>query len=100
MKFLFPHFGFVLKRLIGFVRFYLGSLVAVFAGFVFPRFDVEFVFLAVLNHGKLRRFAFIELRFGGGDAGVSIRELFGVDSELRANFVQPHIQRLQVEQVL
>ena len=90
----------MLKGLIGFVRFYLRSLVAVLAGFVLPRFDIEFIFFAVFDYRELRGFAFIELRFRGGDASVSISKLFGIDSELPANIVKAHIHRLQVEQVL
>jgi len=68
----FGHLHFVLEGLVGFVGFYLGSLVAILADAVFPRFHVELEFFAVFEGRELGGFALLQLRFGGGGSRIGI----------------------------
>src|ERR1700733_6457295 len=58
-NFFFRHLHFVLQSFVSFVRFNLGSLIFVLPYFFLPSVDVEFVFLAIFDGGKLRGFAVI-----------------------------------------
>jgi len=71
--FVFGHLRFVLKRFVGFVRFYLEHLVFIFADSLLPLLDVEFVSFAVFDGGELGSLALLDVGASGRDAGVDFR---------------------------
>ena len=96
----FRHLYFMLERLVGFVRFDLRSLVAVFADSFLELLNVQFVFFAVFDYGELFGFAFGEVGLRGGDTSIRIREFFRVCGKVRANVMQPYVDRLQSQKIL
>ncbi len=84
----------MLKSLIGFVGFYLGALVAVFADAFFVLLDVELVFLAVFYRGELRGFALLEFGFRGSDSRIEIGDFLWKSGQAGANVVEPHVYAL------
>ena len=98
--FLFGELHFMLERAVGFVGLDLRSLVAIFADAVFPAFDVELVFFAVLHVGELRGFARVNAGFRGGDARIGIGDFLREFRKPGADVGQADVHILEVEKIL
>lgn len=98
--FCFGHFHFVLQRFVGFVGFYLRSLIFVFAYAVFVLFDVEFVFLAVFDGSELGGFGGVEFSLRAVHASFDFGGLFGEFSDAGADGLQAGVHALKLHQVL
>ncbi len=90
----------VLQRLVGFVGFYFGTLLAVLARLLFPGVHIHFVCLAVFQAAGERFLGGGNLLLSGGDALFDGGQLFGHGVEARAQLGQAQVHGLQFDQPL
>ena len=96
----FRHLHFMLERLIGLVRLYLGTLIPVFGNPSLPLFDVKFIFLTLFEGGKLGGLALLDLCLGACQARFCVSQFFRNFGEPPADLTQACVDALQFKQTL